>query len=274
MDFQITILCLFQTFIDLTEYLCGDGVQNNVAGGNGVSGSHHTEFKFITSKRKRRSTVPVCGVFYQIRKCTHTCLQSSAFFTSRGSSSSNQLLQHVLQLLSQEYGDHCRWCLVSAQTLVISHISGRFSEEIRMYVHCLQNTGKHQEELDILVRSLSRIQQVNSVIRGQRPVVMFSGTIDTLEWLLMEQTAHTVTACHFFQCSHNNLVMIHSDIHRRVNRCQLMLSGSHLVVLCLRCDAQLPELFIDFLHISGNSLTHQAKIMVIHLLPFRRHRAE
>ncbi len=49
-----------------------------------------------------------------------------------------------------------------------------------------------------------------------------------------------------------------------------MLRRRNLVVLCLCGDAQLPELLVQILHVCADTLLDDAKIMVLHLLPFRR----
>ena len=66
-----------------------------------------------------------------------------------------------------------------------------------MLVHCLQDTGEHQQELDVLMRRLARIQKVLAVVCGQGPVVMLTGTVDSCERFLMKQSAHAMAACNF-----------------------------------------------------------------------------
>ena len=53
-----------------------------------------------------------------------------------------------------------------------------------------------------------------------------------------------------------------------------MLSGGHLVMLCLCENAQLPKLLIQFLHIGDDPGLDGTEIMVIQLLPFGRLCAE
>ena len=66
------------------------------------------------------------------------------------------------------------------------------TEQICMLIYRFQDTGQYQQELYVLVRCLARIQQVDAIVRGQRPVVVLTGTIDTCERFLMQQTFQTV----------------------------------------------------------------------------------
>ena len=80
--------------------------------------------------------------------------------------------------------------------------------------------------------------------------------------------------CDFLHDLHRQLVMVGRDIGRRVDRRQFVLCGRHFVVLRLGKDAQLPEFLVQICHISGDSRFDDAEIVIIHLLSFRRHRAE
>ena len=70
-----------------------------------------------------------------------------------------------------------------------------------MFIHRFQDTRKNQQELDILMRRLSRLQQVLPVIRDKRPVIMLSGTIHASKRLLMQQAFHAMLAGYPLHCS-------------------------------------------------------------------------
>ena len=143
-----------------------------------------------------------------------------------------------------------------------------------MCIYCFEDTGQNQKELYILMRCLPRIQKIDSVICSQWPVVVFTGAIYTRKRFLMKQTAHAMAACYFFKNTHHDLVMICSNIDRCIDRRKFMLCRSNFIMLCLGCYSKFPALFIYFFHICGNSLTDSSKIMIIHLLTFRRHRTK
>ena len=79
---------------------------------------------------------------------------------------------------------------------------------------------------------------------------------------------------HLLHDLHRKLVMIGSNIRCGINRCQLMLRGRNLIMLGLCKDAELPELLVEILHISGYTGLDDTKIMVIHLLSLGRLRAK
>ena len=94
------------------------------------------------------------------------------------------------------------------------------------------------------MRCNTRIKHIDTGVGSQGPVVMFTGTIDALERFFMEQARHSVTVCDLFHCLHNDLVVVNSKVCLCVDRCQLVLCRSDLVVLGLCGNAQLPEFFI------------------------------
>ena len=53
-----------------------------------------------------------------------------------------------------------------------------------------------------------------------------------------------------------------------------MLSGSHLIVLGLCRNPQLPQFLVYILHEGSDSLPDYAEIVIVHLLSLGRHRAE
>ena len=90
----------------------------------------------------------------------------------------------------------------------------------------------------------------------------------------MEQALHPVLACDPLQGLHHDLVVVHRNVGLRIDGSQLMLCRGHLIVLGLGGYAQLPQLLIDIPHICRNTLADGAEIMILHLLPLRRHGSE
>ena len=70
------------------------------------------------------------------------------------------------------------------------------------------------------------------------------------------------------------MVVVNRDVRLSIDRSQLMLRGSHLVVLCLRAHSDFPEFLIDILHKGRDPLTDRSEIVIIQLLSLRRHRSE
>ena len=98
---------------------------------------------------------------------------------------------------------------------------------------------------------------------------MLSGAVNPCKGLFVKQAGKPVTACHLFHNLHNQLIMIHCYICGFINRRQLMLRWSHLIMLGLSCHAQLPQLDINILHIRADSLSDASKVVVLKLLTLR-----
>ena len=75
-----------------------------------------------------------------------------------------------------------------------------------------------------------------------------------------------MTFRYFFHCFHDYLVVIHRNIGRFVNRGQLMLCGSHFIMLRLGRHAQLPQLHIQILHEGTDTFPDDAEVMILQLL--------
>ena len=98
---------------------------------------------------------------------------------------------------------------------------------------------------------------------------MFTASVDALKWFLMEQAHKAMFLCHTFHDFHSELVVVNCHIGSRVDGGKFMLRRSYLVVFGFCRNTELPELFIQFFHESGNSRTESAEIVVIHFLTLR-----
>ena len=137
-----------------------------------------------------------------------------------------------------------------------------------------QYAGKYQKELNVLMRGLARIHQIDAIIRYERPVVVLTGTIDTGERFLMKQALETMPWCGLLHDLHHQLVMVDGEVRLIIDRCQLMLCRCDLVMFGLRGDTELPELHIHIAHEGSDTMTNGTEVVVIELLALRRHHAE
>ena len=48
----------------------------------------------------------------------------------------HQLLYYILQLFAQEYGNDCRWCFISSQSVIITRISCGFTKQCCVFIYC------------------------------------------------------------------------------------------------------------------------------------------
>ena len=143
-----------------------------------------------------------------------------------------------------------------------------------MLINRLQNAGEYQQELDVLVRRLTRIKQVDPIISHQGPVVVLAGAIDPCKRFLVKQASHMMFCRDSFERLHHDVVVVNSQGCILIDDCQLMLCRGHLIVLGLCRDTKLPELLVDIPHERRNSLAKGSEVVVIQLLPLRRHRPE
>ena len=95
---------------------------------------------------------------------------------------------------------------------------------------------------------------------------MLTRTIDTCKWLLMQQTCKSVSLCNLLQCLHQQLVLIGCYICRTINRCDLMLRRSNLIVLCFCRNTILPQILIELSHEMRNLILDHAEVLIIKLL--------
>ena len=158
--------------------------------------------------------------------------------------------------------------------MFIAHVGSRLAKQIRVGIDCLQDARQNQQELDVVVRKLTGIEHVDAVIRAERPVVVLTGTGETGERLLAEQTGQSSAVRNLLHGLHDELVVVDRDICRRVDGRELMLRGSHLVMLGLRGHTELPKLRVQFLHETAHALTDLTEIVVLHVVCLRRNRAE
>ena len=82
----------------------------------------------------------------------------------------------------------------------------------------------------------------------------------------MQQAHKSVAGSHLFQQLHGQLVLVAGGVGIGVDGCDLMLGGSHLVVLRLSKHAQLPQLLIQLPHERGHTGLDGTIVVVVQLL--------
>ena len=241
-DRKFLVLRFLQNIGRLAESFRHNRVQRGIRTCDGIRRPHHAEFKFIARERKRRSSVPVCGILLEIGQRAHTCEKFASLLHRSRLACLDQLRHHVLKLLAQKNGNDSRRRFVRSKSVIVSYIGSRLTQQVCMGVHGLHNAGKNQEKLHVFVRRIAGIQKVHPVVRGDRPVIVFTGAVHSRIRLLMQKTTHVMFDRHPLHRLHGDLIVIHRNIGRLVDGRQFMLRGSHLVVLCLCRYAKLPQL--------------------------------
>ena len=271
---HVEVFRLLQYVAGLGEGLRHNRIEHHIGLRHRIAGADHTELELVAGEGEGRGAVPVRGVLGEIRQGAHAGVQMAALQAVGRLAGADKLRQYILQLLAQVDGNDGGRRLVGSQTVVISHVGRRFPQQGRVAVHCLQHTGQHQKELYVLMGRLARIEKVDAVVSGQGPVVVLSGAVHSREGLLVEQALEAVLVSHLFQGLHNQLVVVHRHVAFRVDGSQLMLSGSHLVVLGLGRYAQLPQLLVHIIHKVRDPLPDHAEIVIVQLLALGRHGAK
>ena len=72
----------------------------------------------------------------------------------------HDLLHNILELIAEEDGDNGGRRLVRAEAVVIADAGCGHAQQVRMAVDGLDDAREHQQELQILVRRLARVEQV------------------------------------------------------------------------------------------------------------------
>ena len=89
----------------------------------------------------------------------------------------DELLYHVLQLLAQEYGDNSGRRFVGSQTVVVSNVRCGLTKQVCVGIYGFQDAGQYQQKLNVLMGRGTRIQQVDSVVCSDGPVIVLTGTM-------------------------------------------------------------------------------------------------
>ena len=178
------------------------------------------------------------------------------------------------QLVAEEHRDNCGRSFVRAESVVVACGRDGDAEQILIVVNSFDNRAEEQQELCVLIGGLAGGEKVDSGIRSHGPVVVLARTVDSGERLLVEQADKSVLRGDFLHYLHGQLVVVGGDVRCGVYGCELMLRRCDFVVLGLCKNAELPELFVEVCHVSGDSRLDNSEIVVVHLLSLGRLCAE
>ena len=158
--------------------------------------------------------------------------------------------------------------------MVIACAGNAYAQKVLIFVNRFNNGCQKQQETVVFIRLCPRVEQVFAFNRAQRPVVMFAAAVYAVKRFFVQQAHQIMFACHALHQFHGKLVMIGCNVGACKNRRQLVLGRCNLIMLGFGKHAQLPQLFVKLFHKRLNAWFDNAEIMVLKLLPFRRHCAE
>ena len=131
---------------------------------------------------------------------------------------------------------------------------------------------EHEEA--VVFGRFAGVEQVEPRIGGDRPVVVLARTVDVFEGFFVEKAHEAVTLGDLLHDLHRELIVVDGDVGRREDGRKFVLRGRDFVVLGLGEDAVLPQRLVEIAHIGGDARFERAEVMIFHLLPARRARAE
>ena len=157
------------------------------------------------------------------------------------------------KFVSKENRHDGRGSFISTESVVISGAGCRDSHQIGIVIHCFDNSHQKDKKLCVLSGSTSRIQEVYAVIGSQRPVIMFSASVNSLKRFFVEETGKPVFFGNLFHNLHGKLVVINGNIRCVEDRGKLVLCRRYFVVFGFCRNAELPQLEVEIVHVGRDS---------------------
>ena len=112
------------------------------------------------------------------------------------------------------------------------------------------------DEAQVVLSILTGREEIDTRVGAHRPVAVLARSVHPLEGLLVQQHPEIMAACHPLHERHQQLVMVVRQVTLLIDRCQLKLIRSHLVVARLHRNTQgiaLPfQVLHELLHPRGN----------------------
>ena len=134
--------------------------------------------------------------------------------------------------------------------------------------------AQKNRKLQVLVRRLARLEQVDARVGAHRPVVVLARAVDAGEGLLVQQADEPVAAGDVLHDLHRQLLVVGADVGVLEDRRDLVLGRRDLVVAGLDRDAELGELVLGLHHAGQHALGDRAEVVVVELLALGRLGAE
>ena len=153
-------------------------------------------------------------------------------------------------------------------------VGDRRAQQLLVVVDGLDDGRAEEQELEVLVRRLARLEQVDARVGAHRPVVVLARAVDAGEGLLVQQADEPVAAGHVLQDLHDELLVVGADVRVLEDRRDLVLRGRDLVVAGLDRHAELGQLALRVEHAREHALGDRAEVVVVELVALGRLGAE
>mmetsp|Transcript_13057 Transcript_13057/g.19431 ORF Transcript_13057/g.19431 Transcript_13057/m.19431 type:complete len:237 (-) Transcript_13057:603-1313(-) len=144
-----------------------------------------------------------------------------------------------------------------------------------MFIHSGDNRTHNDSKRSIIsscLVHLGRVQQHDSILSTNTPVIVLSTSIHIIKWLLLHQRGQTMTDSNLLNNLHNHQVLIDLGSIQSKQWCKLILIRSNLTMTSLEWNTQPPALILNLLHTrqSGRRQTWRGHVMITHFLTTRR----
>ena len=253
-----------------TQGLCHGGVQSHVGRGDGGGGAGHTEFKLVAGEGEGRGAVAVGGVLGEMGDGVYAYLHDGLFLAGIGCARVDGV-QYFGQLIAEEDGHDGRRRLAGAQTVVVAGGGHGYAQKILIIVHSLDDRAQKQQKLCVFIGGVTGLKKVKAGVGFQRPVVVLAAAVDAFKGLFVQKADKTVAAGDLFHHLHGELIVVGGHVGGYKYGGQLVLGGSHLVMLGLCQHTQIPKLVVQILHELGDLGLYHAEIVVVQLLALGGH---
>ena len=139
-----------------------------------------------------------------------------------------------------------------------------------MLVYAHQRLDDEHHEAKVVLRSLAWTVEQDARVGRKTPVVVFTGTVDTVERLFVKQYLEAMLAGNLLHQAHQQHVVVDSQVGFLEDRSALKLVRSDLVVTSLAGNAKLQSLNLEVFHEGLNTLGNGSEVVVVHLLVLGR----
>ena len=277
-DRRRKLLPFLEPFLELgravIERISDGEVQHDVGERNALVRRHRAELELVAGEGKRAGAIAVAGVARQLGQHVHADVEDATALGGLGAARLLHLLEDVGEHVAEEDRNDRRRRLVGPEAVIVPGAGDRETHQPLELVHRAQHGRTEDEELDVVVRRVARIEQVVPEVVAHAPVQVLAGAVDPGERLLVHQAREAVFRRHPSQHLHRHHLVISGDVGVLEDRGELELAGRDLVVPRLHRHADLVELALDVHHEGEHALGDGAEVVVLHLLALRRAGAE
>ena len=272
---QITlkVLAALERIGILPQALGDRRVEHDVDAGNGSAGAGGAKLELVAREGKGRGAVSVGRILREARQRVHADLQLLALLADVSRAGFDGV-EDLGKLRAEEHGNDRGGRLVCAETVVVSGGGNADAKHILIIVHRLDHRAEAEQKQRVLRRRLAGLQKIHAGVGPDGPVVVLAGAVDAGKGLFMQEADHPVAGGNALHGLHRKLVVVRRKVSVGENRRELVLRGSHLIVLRLGQHAELPELVVQVVHERLDAGLDAAEIVVIQLLSLGRLGAE